>query len=348
MRTFVRGLAARFIPARGRQLLGTAIESARSRAYSLPVVGARFAAASFDRLQRAPRQLNIEVTSICNARCIMCPREKMTRPMEPMSRALYEKIIGEAAGLGIKRFALNGYGEIFSAKKDYRYFITHLLARIPDARVIINTNASLMTEEAAAFLIDAGVDTVHVDIDGATAETYEKIRVNLHYDLVVRNVRRLLELRKARGGGFPKVRVGIIRQPANEHEVGQFVAQWEGVADYVCRDFLVNRAGSVGLPTERNVRNACALPWFELNLYADGSAVLCCDDWNVEEPLGNARTQTIAEIWRGPRFREFRALQALGRAGEIGLCSKCNWARPGAGWFRKHVRRYAEARGTQG
>ena len=39
------------------------------------------------------KQITIEVTNKCAAKCIMCPREKMIQPLEVMSQELYEKIM---------------------------------------------------------------------------------------------------------------------------------------------------------------------------------------------------------------------------------------------------------------
>jgi MoaA/NifB/PqqE/SkfB family radical SAM enzyme len=44
-----------------------------------------------------PQSLNIEVTAICDSKCIHCPREAMDRPMRPMSEELFRKIVDQAA-----------------------------------------------------------------------------------------------------------------------------------------------------------------------------------------------------------------------------------------------------------
>ena len=57
-----------------------------------------------------PYEVDIEVTSICDADCIMCPRRAMRRKQGPMDFALFRKIVDEAVELGVHELALNGYG----------------------------------------------------------------------------------------------------------------------------------------------------------------------------------------------------------------------------------------------
>ncbi len=42
------------------------------------------------------KQISIEVTNRCAAKCVMCPREKMIQPLDTMSQAVYEKIVTDA------------------------------------------------------------------------------------------------------------------------------------------------------------------------------------------------------------------------------------------------------------
>lgn len=309
----------------------------------IPIIGKILWKKRFDKLAQCPTTVLIEITSICNAKCIMCPRQDMDRRMEVMDEKMYHKIVDQAADMGVKKFALNGYGEIFTAKKHYQNYINYLLSKIPDAKIIINTNASLMKEEEAQFLIDKGVDTVHIDIDGATKKTFEEIRINLNFDDVVNNTRRLIQLRDAQGKKYPKVRVGMIIQKENNHESKDHFLMWNGVADYTCSDYMVSRLGSIEkYIKERIVGHPCSLPFYELNIMSNGSTVMCCDDWNVEEKMGNINNMTLKEIWQGKKFREVRALHQAGRQAEISTCAKCDWARPGEPWFQVHREIVAE------
>ncbi len=323
-----------------RSRLGDIKRSLEVFRFTMPVLGNHFWNLKLKELQSIPLQLNIEITSICNAKCIMCPRHDMERKMEVMSFETYKNIIAQAKKLGIQKFALNGYGEIFTARQDYGNFIIHLRKEIPNAYILINTNGSLMDAKAAQLLIDQKVNTVHIDIDGATKETFEKIRENLRFEMVVGNVKKLVETRRQQKAALPIVRVGILSQPANRHEVEDHQNQWRGVADFVGTDIIVSRGGSVDVKDGmRDVGHPCYLLWSEMNIWSDGGVVLCCDDWNAEENMGNVRTHSLVEIWNSAKFQKYRGLHTDGRANEIKMCKNCTWARRGPKWFETKMKK---------
>jgi hypothetical protein len=144
-----------------------------------------------------------------------------------------------------------------------------------------------------------------------------------------------LRARRERKLEVPKVRVGIIAIPQNAHEVRQVLDKWRDVADYVGVGGFTNRAGSLDDRFEsaspQNAK-ACVLPFKEMNFWADGKAVLCCDDWNEEHPVGDLNTASVAEIWTGQLLRDARQKHVDGRGGELEICARCNyWRDPSAG-----------------
>jgi hypothetical protein len=170
-------------------------------------------------------------------------------------------------------------------------------------------------------------------VDGATAATAEQVRVQLELEQIERNIHRVMALRRERGLDYPRIRVGMIVIPQNRHEVDAFLAKWRGVVDYVGLGGVSNRAGSVRpemLGAEHAPAKACVLPFRDLNIWSDGKAVLCCDDWNEEYVVGDLNTQTLAEIWRGEPLTRARRAHMEARGSDVAVCAKCNlWRDPG-------------------
>ena len=74
------------------------------------------------------------------------------------------------------------------------------------------------------------------------------------------------------------------------------------------------------------------LPFKDLNIWADGRAVLCCNDWNEQHPVGDLNTQSLAEIWQGAALAEARRLHREGKGAELPICASCNyWQEPTRG-----------------
>ena len=60
-----------------------------------------------------------------------------------------------------------------------------------------------------------------------------------------------------------------------------------------------------------------------LQVYYDGRATPCCYDYDCTMDIGNARDQSIEEIWTGERAQHFRRLHEEGRMAEIPICRNC-------------------------
>jgi radical SAM protein with 4Fe4S-binding SPASM domain len=96
-------------------------------------------------------------------------------------------------------------------------------ARARGIRVGFNTNGTLLTTAKAEALVDAGLDWLHVSVDGATAETFEHIRDGARFGQVVRNLRRLVEVRRQRGGTRPTIQLNTVLMRANVGELPDLV-----------------------------------------------------------------------------------------------------------------------------
>jgi hypothetical protein len=298
-----------------------------------------------------PETVNIEITAACDARCVHCPRLDMDRPMKPMPVELFRKVVEQAAALDVRALCPNGYGEICTLPQAVlEEYFGYIAATRHKFRVLINSNGNRMTEERAELFIRHEVYLVNVTIDGATAETAESIRKNLKFDRIEENIRRLIAMRDRAGKKYPKVRVGMILMPQTLPEVQPFLNRWRGVADYAGIGGFSSRLASVeqapappllqlggaAAPPESEDHwpkpTACVLPFRDLNIWADGKAVLCCEDWNEEYVVGDMNTQTMKEIWHGEPLATVRRKHRARCGHEVSLCAKCNnWQQPTPG-----------------
>jgi MoaA/NifB/PqqE/SkfB family radical SAM enzyme len=323
----LKGIARDLLQPTGEGGLIEAVKHRSSELVILAKVGLSSA-----RWPQRPDSINFEITSICDAKCIHCPRQGMDRTMKPMDFTLFKKMVDQAAEMGVPELYPNGYGELLTMRNldDYLEYISDREHRF---RVCINTNGFRMTEEKIELFIKHKVHLLNICMDGATAETAEAIRVQLKLDEIEKNIHRLMAIRKERGLDYPKVRAGIIVIPQNRHEVTQFCAKWKGVVDYVGIAGASSRLGSLSTEmTEfgpKETASACVLPFRDLTLLSDGKAVLCCQDWNEEHVVGDLNTQSLREIWHGPELIRVRELHLKARGGDVAICAKCNyWAPP--------------------
>jgi len=80
-----------------------------------------------------------------------------------------------------------------------------------------------MTDEIARELIEMGIERIYISLEGATKETYEKIRVGSDFDKVVGNIKRLIQLKKEMQSPLPEICFRMSFFKHNVHEVEQMV-----------------------------------------------------------------------------------------------------------------------------
>ena len=133
-----------------------------------------------------PIKLDIENVSRCNFRCPMCvvPDWQKGQRANDMSLNDFNRLLDEQTGL--LEIKLQGIGEPLLQRDDF--FAMIRAARARHIWVRTTTNASLLhLKNNMHELIDSDPNEIQISIDGATAETFEKIRVGGDFDQVTKN-----------------------------------------------------------------------------------------------------------------------------------------------------------------
>src|SRR5436309_8757450 len=129
---------------------------------------------------KPPTFLQVEPVGQCNLRCQMCPIQfrRDGPPYGPpafMDFELFARLLDEFPDL--EELRLQGLGEPMMHP---RFFEMVALAAGRGIKVGTNTNLTLLTARRAELCVTSGLAELHASIDGATAETYERIRVRAH------------------------------------------------------------------------------------------------------------------------------------------------------------------------
>ena len=270
-----------------------------------------------DRAPRLPEIVQIESTNICNAKCVFCPRDDMDRRQGVMDMALFRKVADECAALGIEHVRMHNYGEPFVDRSLVEKVRYAKQAGIPQVGMI--SNGSLITEDAARGMIEAGLDAINISVDASGKEVFERTRVGLKYDKVIANIERLVRLRGESGRTRPKLILSFVRQDnsADEHA---FIEHWRKIADKIHVTDLHNWAGTLNQTS--HVNYPCYRPWLTFTALWDGRVSLCCADFDGRTILGDLRTQSIQEIWNSDAYRAVRR-QHL-ESGGPDICRSCD------------------------
>ena len=273
-----------------------------------------------------PVDFSIELTSRCNLKCVMCPRDDdSARGLGNMKLATFQRIMDDAAQY-LEFAHLHLAGEPLM-HPDFASFIDY--AAKVGVRTEISTNGTMLDEARGQVLIDSQLTNLIISIDGTDAETYQKIRGADSFAKVVRNAEQFLRQKRAAGRG-PHTIVQMICMNENASQNKEFAQRWQELgADAVRLKRYFNFAGHVedrgyDQPEQPPRRQPCYLLWRQLAFYYDGTAVSCCHDFLHQSELGNIHTQSLAEIWNSPVMVAMREKHIAGKQAEIALCAGCN------------------------
>jgi MoaA/NifB/PqqE/SkfB family radical SAM enzyme len=224
------------------------------------------------QVKSRPSWLTLEVTAICNLRCVQCPRENPdTRFVETeMDESVAEKFLPNLPHL--THLQLYGLGEPLLSKLFWK-LVEDLRTKDIDL-VGINSNGTLFTEKNVDRLLRSHLNFVNISLDAATPLTYKRIRGG-NFDKVLAGIKRLTERRRdlhASGElGRPNFRIwmNMTLMLENIRELPQFIE-------------LAHESG------------VDAVDVWQMNMRSDGASKnwrLTHDDWTFvydEQHLSNA------------------------------------------------------------
>ena len=159
----------------------------------------------------------IEPTTACNLSCSACVRRSWNEPEGYMDIGLYRQL---ADALGqvptLRSMAFWGIGEpLLHPHIAEMVQLAHKLG----AKTEIITNGLLLSRSVADALVEAGLDTLVVSIDGASAQTQAEIRSGADLRLVEQNINSLHQSRYAHRLAGPEVGIEFVVSRRNVAEL---------------------------------------------------------------------------------------------------------------------------------
>jgi radical SAM protein with 4Fe4S-binding SPASM domain len=248
----------------------------------------------------------------CNLRCQMCPIQfrRDGPPHGPpafMKFEIFTRLIDQMPQLRLLH--LQGLGEPMMHPR-FADMVAYATRR--GIRVTTNSNLTLLNADRAERCGTSGLDTIHVSIDGASAEVYERIRVRARLDRVLRNVELIQNTKQKLGSDRPHLRMVTVVMRQNLHELPDLVrlarryAMESLFVQHLCHDFRES-----SLPAQYR-------PMLE---FVEEQTLLGEDAERVEHYFGAARevAQEVGLDLRLPRTH--KRLHAPGTLGP----DRCDW-----------------------
>lgn len=175
------------------------------------------------KLTVIPEFISISATDNCNLRCIMCPgHTSMVGPRLSTEQAdsLFAGLGSNRSGFGEPKFLDMTAGEP-TLNTQLHVIYRNFKSAVPNGKISMITNATLPIKGRVKEAIEL-CDRLGISMDGATKETYERIRRGSKFENVVRNVKDIAALTQ-NGKTFETLNILMVVMDQNAHELPQLV-----------------------------------------------------------------------------------------------------------------------------
>ena len=237
--------------------------------------------------------IEIETFNRCNNDCAFCPANKNfdTRKPTLMDEELFYSIVEQLRAMDYRgRMSLYCNNEPLLDGRILK-FIEHAKKRLPNVEHFLYTNGLLLTEEKILSLVK-NLDWIVIDNYDDDFELIAPVKKILDADLPQ---------------NF-KCKVRISLRKKNQK--------------------LFNRAGAapnrIDEENKFSPQSPCILPFTQMIVRPDGKAARCCQDTFSDFSLGDLSNQTLAEIWRGKNYQDFRKELYFNGRKNLDICKSCD------------------------
>lgn len=299
-------------------------------------------------LEPYPTFLEVEVSTRCNLKCIMCERTYWQEENKDMTFEQFKYIIGQFPKL--KWIGLTGIGESF-LNKDFLKMLRYVKEK--NAFVELYDNFFLVDEKTSRELIEMGIDKFYISLDAATKETYEKLRVGSNFERVINNLKNFFRLKKEMNSDFPQVAFHFVVNKLNVQEISRYIdlayslgekenldiqfsrmlhsfKETENLftevpeevireAEQKAHDLGIKVVFNADVPKVKPAMKKCA-EWTMPFIFVTGEVIPCCAgneagnrEFQKRTALGNIFEAPFKEIWQGEKYRSLRRMLKQGK-----------------------------------
>ncbi len=279
------------------------------------------------------KYVSLEAHTVCNQACYFCPVSSRPRPAYFMPTELYDDIVGQLAAHRetIEAVFLIRYNEPTVDKRFVSQVRTLLDHGLPPAA---NTNATGLGRPTVDALLEAGgLSYLSVNLSTVDGERYAEERRSRQLDRVLKNLDYAKNLPLAEQMDLAVLGVGDRRHRRDFEEISR---RFSGSRFDVKSFRIEDRAGhlEVGLHARRpraalaGCDNLGSRPLQHLHITPQGRCVLCCEDYDENNVVGDLNRQTVAEVLASPELAALRRrIYGLEEAPEDFICRRCIFAR---------------------
>jgi wyosine [tRNA(Phe)-imidazoG37] synthetase (radical SAM superfamily) len=295
----------------------------------------------FERFRnQTPVVYNLETTNNCNMRCQMCPRTTiMTRPVKTMNLEVARGVINQLIPWSTsewsewEKFVADKYQipkDSMSENHFFLYVIPKVLVlhgygdplldpHMPDIVKMLtkrdipsyfSCNPANINIGRTLNTFEEGLSYVKYSIESVDDIKHKAIRGEAsNFWASYRKIVQLLDL-KAQHNYKTQIVITMLNlgRTDQREEYERLVEAFRDMDVYI---YLKSQDQTWYQHKESTTQSIhwlefCQFPWSSMTIKSDGMSVECVEDFDNEIILGDAKTESLYDIWNGDKYREFR------------------------------------------
>jgi len=272
-------------------------------------------------LQSMPYHYVIEPNNSCNLKCPLCPTglRMPGRKGGKLDFSNFKKLIDQISDFAIELYMQN-WGES-TLMPDLPEMIAYASSK--NIWTHLSTNFSIPYKPGyLERLMRSGLSYIHIDVDGATQDTYEKYRKGGDVNLVLKNLEEIVGIKSKLNLNEPIIEAEMLVMSHNEHEIELVEKILRGIGvdkikqgkiqvnPSLSKDWLPLNSDHVYKTYQDKVsidKDPCHWPWSGMVINWNGGVSACCIVDDSSADFGNALEVGIAEIWNNNNYQAARS-----------------------------------------
>jgi len=293
-----------------------------------------------DLRDKNPVIYNIETTNVCNMKCQMCPRTtKMTRSIETMTKETFSKIVEQIRPhtdddwQKWESFVQEHYG-IFPNDMSENHFFLYIIPRViqlhgygdplidrniaDEVKLLkekgfqsyFSCNPANIDIDRTIEIFESGLDYIKYSIESVDDEEHKQIRGQLsNFTESYNKILKLLEIKKEKNYKTTIIITMLNLDRRNQSE------EWEKLKEkFKDLDVYIYLKSEDQQWYRKNYHGTksvhwsepCKHPWMTMTIKSNGEVAMCMEDYNNEIILGDAKKESLYDIWNGEKYNKFR------------------------------------------
>ena len=204
-------------------------------------------------------------------------------------------------------------------------------------RVDTTTNASLLTPDLSDRIIKAGLNRINISIEGIDSRQYADFsQYKIDYDKLVSNIKYFYDNRK-QCEMIVKTNGDILTEEQRQKFLRDFGDITDGIfIESIMECWPTFKLDKVTVNDTRGIYGqeikevtVCPYVFYSVAINSDGSISLCFLDWSRKLVIGDARTESLKDVWLGDKMKSWQKLFLQGERKNHPVCSNCGQLRQG-------------------